>query len=611
MRQFMRKYKKDGAGRRRRLCCAAFPALCMALLLAGCQQQEREDSLVLFQEGAYNYKLVYPMQREDWEDAAIVTVYDGLKALCGVAPELVVDTELEETEGSREILIGSTNRAASSMPELGEKDSYWCVIVDENQVVINGSNEYMIGLAADYFISQWAEEGSEGKISMSTEWTKETLMRDYYREGWLLKEIPAYQGDNTLATELYSSGTYLTEYGTKDATDNRMQSIWETTEEELSSYVGIMESNGYTRESHTSIENNQFYRFTKEEQRVYVNYYGNEGRATVELDDSGRPSAGEVSYTYEPKEGEEAEYYMFGLKMDPNGYSLKQEKNTSGYIDNGACLVIKCADNSVIVIDGGATQQMEKDDRDRFWNFLCEITGTDSNGVVKISAWFITHFDSDHTGGFSAVINANPERYDLQRVICNLPDLEVTSKSDYTAIVSANGAVKKNYPNVREIKLRTGDVLQLADITANVLYTHTDFADAAGRFNTTNFNTTSTVVMFTTSSGMKMLVTGDMMAKAESVLCTNFSGETLKCDIFQQPHHNRADVSAIYEYADAQVIFFTQAVGTLTENATDLARSTLAKQWCSQWYCGGTETVGLKWSGGKAELIYQKQNIYE
>ena len=100
------------------------------------------------------------------------------------------------------------------------------------------------------------------------------------------------------------------------------------------------------------------------------------------------------------------------------------------------------------------------------------------------------------------------------------------------------------------------------------------------------------------------------MAKAESVICQNFSTETLKCDIFQQPHHNRTDVSTIYEYANAQVMFFTQAVGTLTENATDTARSELAKKWCSEWYCGGTETVGLNWVNGKANLIYQKQDIY-
>lgn len=607
----MRTFSRMKTGIWQRLLHAALPLLCMAMLLTACGA-EQEASLVLFEENAYNYKLVYAHQREDWEDAAIVMVYDGLEDLCGVAPELVADTELEDTEGSREILIGSTNRKESSLPpELGEADCYWSVVVTEDKVVINGSNEYAIGLAVDHFLSQLPEEASGESLMMSPEWTKEVTMKDYYREGWLLQDIPAYQGENILATNLYSCGVYLTEYGTKDATAIVMQSVRETTAEDAANYARIMQTNGYTEESHTAIENNEFYRFVKDNQRVYVNFYGNEGRATIELDESGNPSAALGSYTYEPKDGEQTEYYMFGLKMDPYGYSLKQEKNTSGYIDNGACLVVKLADNSVILIDGGAAQQMGKEDADRLYRFLCQITGTEENGVINVAAWYITHFDSDHTTGFSTVINANPERYNLQRLVCNLPDLAVTSKTTYDAIVMPNGAVRKHYPNAQEIRLRTGDVLQLADVTITTYFSHADFADEAGKYNTTNFNSTSTVALFTSGAGMKMLITGDSIAKSESVYCNNFSTKSFKCDIMQQPHHNRTDISTLYEYANAQVMLFTQTVGALTENATDQVRSDLAKQWCSEWYCGGTETVGFRWADGKAELIYQEQDIYQ
>ncbi len=606
----MNKFSIQKTGIWQRLLWAALPILCVAMLFAACEAGN-EESLVLFEEGAYKYTLVYSHQREDWEDTAIVKLYDGLEDLCDVKPELIADSELAEAKGNKEILIGSTNRAESSLPEsLSEQDSYWSVAITKDKIVINGTNEYAIGLAVDHFLSQWTEEASVGTLVMSAEWTKEVTMKDYYREGWLLKNIPAYQGDNILATNLYQCGTYLTQYGTKTAANIVMQSVLQTTAEEAAGYVEIMKTNGYAEESHTAIENNQFYRFVKDNQRVYVNFYGNEGRATIELDESGKPSAMLGSYTYAPKAGEQTEYYMFGLKMDPYGYSLKQEKNTSGYIDNGACLVVKLADNSVILIDGGAAQQMETEDADRLYNFLRQITDTPEGGVIKVAAWYITHFDSDHTCGFSAAIVANPERYDLQRLVCNLPDLTVTSKTDYNAIVSPNSAVRNHYPNVQEIRLRTGDVLQLADVTITTFFSHADFADEAGKYNTTNFNSTSTVAMFTSSAGMKMLITGDSIAKSESVYCTNFSTESFKCDIMQQPHHNRTDISTLYEYANAQVMLFTQAVGTLTENATDKQRSDLAKQWCSEWYCGGTETVGFRWANGKAELIYQEQDIY-
>ncbi len=596
------KMKKQG-----RLLLAVLPILCMFLLLTACSSK---DSLAVFSEDTYNYRLVYSLTREDYEDTAVVTLYEGLEDLCGVAPELVVDTDTEATEDTKEIIIGTTNREGSTLPELGENDCYWGVVVNDNQIIVKGSNEYMIGLAVDHLMKDWEEVEEGGQLVVSKDLNKEVKLEDYYREGWLMNEIPAYQGNNTLSTAVYATGNYLTEFGDRNANANDMQGIWTTNEDEVKAYTKTLEKHGYKEESHTSIENNQFYRFVKDNQRIYLNYYGNAQRATVELDKSGRPSISEVSYTYEPKAGEETQYYLFGIKMDTYGYSTSREQNTTGYIDNGAAMIVKCADNSIIYIDGGASSQMTEPDRDRLYNFLLEITGKNKGEKITISAWYITHFDSDHCEGFASALQANPERYDLQRVVCNMPDLEATSKTDATSIVLSNNAVTGAYPQCQEIKLRTGDVLQLADVTITTVFTHTDYADADGRFSTTNFNTTSTVAMFSSSAGMDMLVTGDMVSMSETILCENFSKTTLKADILQQPHHNRTDVSTIYEYADAQVMLFTQTVGALTSNTTDTARSTLAKQWCSEWYCGGTETVGFNYSGEKANLILKRQDIY-
>ena len=152
----LKKLKIDKAGMLRRLRFAALPALCMTMLLTACGKGQN-DSLVLFEEDTYNYRLVYSLQREEWEDTAVVKLYEGLEDLCGVAPELVADTVADESDDVCEILIGSTNREVSNMPDLGETDCYWGVIVNKDQIVINGSNEYMIGLAVDYIMSHWTE----------------------------------------------------------------------------------------------------------------------------------------------------------------------------------------------------------------------------------------------------------------------------------------------------------------------------------------------------------------------------------------------------------------------------------------------------------------------
>ena len=388
-----------------------------------------------------------------------------------------------------------------------------------------------------------------------------------------------------------------------------MQSVRYTSEEEVLEYVDALELNGYVLESHSTIENNQFYRFTRNSQRVYVNYYAELENALVILDPQKGVSAAEASYTYEPKEGESSQFYMFGLKMDPNGINISE--NESGYINNGECLIIKCADNSVIIVDGGDSRQMQEDDQERFLKLLHEITGTSSDEMITISAWYITHFHSDHVSGLSTVFESHSDELRLERVICNMPDMATVNQSSDTLLISTKNAIVNNYPECQDIKVHTGDVIQLADVTLTVVYTHEDLAYQTGVFPTDDFNATSTVIKVETKDGMSMLVTGDLTVDAEAVLCSNFSTETLKSDILQQPHHNFNDNTTIYEYANAQVMLFTQALGGLTKNEDMTRRFDMAKQWCSEWYCGGNETVGFAYEDGKVKLIYQAEDIYD
>lgn len=416
--------------------------------------------------------------------------------------------------------------------------------------------------------------------------------------------------DFNLSKALYNCGTYVKRYGCESSSDCVMQSVTSTTREEVMEYVGKLKVSGYQEESRSSIENNYFYRLIQDDKRVFVNYYTNEEKAIVVLDEQSGVNVADISYTYKPKAGERTEVYMFGLKMDPNGMNIAVPENTSGYVNNGECLIIKCADNSVIIVDGGAKPQMEGADSERFSKFLHRITGKNEDEVITISAWVITHFHNDHVMGLNTVLNESPEKYKVERVICNMPDPVVTNRGKDGMFINTAQVLVNNYPACQEIKIHTGDVIQIADVTLTVLYTHEDLADEEGVFPTRDFNATSTVVMLETSDGMKMLVTGDITERAENVLCNHFSTQTLKCDILQQPHHNFNGNSTIYEYANAQVILFIQALGGLTKNEEMTQHSDLAKKWCSEWYCGGNETVGFVHEDGKAKLIYHAKDIY-
>ena len=582
--------------------------LCMCMtVLVSCANSEE---LVLYEKEAYNYTLVYGADREDWEQDAIVKIYEGLEKMCGTAPELLADTELEDSEKTKEILIGSTNRKESLLPELDGKDAYWCVKVEGNKIAITGSNEYMLGLAVDHFMANWSDGDVEGQVMVVADAEKEVTKHDYYREGWLLNTIPAYQGDNVLATAIYDGGTYVKKYGNMNVTNTMMQSVASTNEEELAGYVQALKTNDYTEESYRTIENNQFYRFIKDEQRVYVNYYGNAERAVIILDEQKGVSTADISYTYEPKAGDTTEIYMFGLKMDPNGMNITAAENTSGYVNNGQNMIIKCADNSIILIDGGDEPQMAPEDQTRFINLLHEITGTGENEKITISAWYITHMHSDHVSGMKVFFEKNASKFDVQRVICNMPDPTTVNQESDILFSNTTNVILSQYPMCQDIKVHTGDVIQLADITLTIMFAHEDLAEPNAVFPTGDFNATSTVVMVETASGMRTLVTGDMTVLAEAVLCTNFTTASLKCDILQQPHHNFNANTTVYEYANAQVMLFTQTEGGLVKNDEMLRNSTLAKKWCSEWYCGGNETVGFAYENGKAKLIYQIEDIY-
>lgn len=432
-------------------------------------------------------------------------------------------------------------------------------------------------------------------------------MSNYERTGWLINELPAYQGNNHLSKTLYNCGPYMKEYG--DATNNTsvMQNITSTTLEEFFSYIDILKKDGFQQEDCSTLENNYFYRFVRENQRVFANYYGNSKKTIIVLENEKGDSPKEISYTYVPKEGEHSEVYMFGLKMDPRGMNRKVPENTSGFINNGASMIIKCSDNSVIIIDGGDECQMEADDRERFYNLLQEITGKNAEEPITISAWFITHVHNDHVSGLCRAVQEDSDRYQIQRVICNAPaPASVMNAQEHMYQMTAN-MIQNHFPTCQEIKVHAGDVLQVADITLTVVYTHEDLVDEEGVFPCGDYNATSTVVLAEAASGMRFLITGDINEMAEDMMCSNFTGKTMKCDILQQPHHNFNDNKLVYEYGDTQVMLMTQARDGLVKNEMMTKHSTMAKRWCKEWYCGGNETVGFTYENGAMRLIYHEK----
>ena len=113
------------------------------------------SSLTVFDGASYTAKFVY-----DGDSLTVGAVNEklssALKSRFGSAPELVKDNALAADASAVEVLIGATDRAeSSSCVEVGENDAWYYVGAVGNKIVINGSNEYMLKLAADAFIEKY------------------------------------------------------------------------------------------------------------------------------------------------------------------------------------------------------------------------------------------------------------------------------------------------------------------------------------------------------------------------------------------------------------------------------------------------------------------------
>lgn len=579
----------------------AFAAGCMMLLATSCGTSE--DSVVIYSEDAYNYEIVCSMQMGVDEATSISTLTDTLKDSCGSAPSLVYEADVKEPSKTAEILIGQLNRDECKIPKLEDQEAYWCVKKVGKDIVINGSTPSALKAAMDYFMTLCSYDKETSTFSVAGKLDEEHIMKGYFREGWLLTEIPSYWGGQELSA-VYDCGTTVTD-SARNEDKCLMQSALDTTEKEVADYVKLLEENGFKKISKNTMENNVFYRYTNDECKVSVNYFANEGVTDVIWDGSSI-ALNDVSYTYEPKEGERTEMYLYGLYRR---YYDDSTKNDSIAIRGGLAMVIKCADNSVIVIDGGDSDiQLDYEKQAEFLDFLYEVTGQSKGEKIRISAWYITHGHGDHANGVAAFLTNFGSNVNLERLLVNLPDKDKVEVSDVVVNNIGKGVSSFKYA---ETKLHTGDVLQIADVKMEVIYTHEDLATKsaiwAGDGSADSSNDASTVIKLTTSDGMSLLMTGDMNYTTCAAIEKNFTTETLKSTLALIPHHLYNNIPESYFVATAPQYFLAGAdVYNVNNNSTTKAQYAFGEKYSQGVYCE-QDTYGFAFEDEKAVVIYHKE----
>ncbi len=427
---------------------------------------------------------------------------------------------------------------------------------------------------------------------------------------WPLTTMPPYAG-GTPGKSLYAAGHGIADAEFLREDDSQMITVANTNESQFNTYRTLLTQYGAREVYSYACDGNLYAQYRFGDTFAYVYYTAATKEVRIIDDPHSELSPAEFGYSYQKKAGDTTVLYQYGVPMNEAGVNINN--NDEKKIDCGMMYVIKLADNSVFILDGGGYQQFDEAQIDGFMKFLRTVTGTPEGQKVKIAAWHISHAHSDHMAGFCLFVKKYHEQLDFDRLFYNFPSANSTSST----LAGQKNNIKKMMDYVDKylkddgisyIKIHTGQQFDLADIRIHVLYTHEDIVNAHTGISGvgTDFNNSSSVLMIELD-GKKFLFLGDINNPAANVLMKNNSAATLTCDIIQLAHHVINDLSTLYHITKAPAVLVPQSPNGATLNQTRKNAMDAAKQYVTGdlLFYANQATVGLQVKNGAIAKVFQ------
>ncbi len=396
----------------------------------------------------------------------------------------------------------------------------------------------------------------------------EVRIQDYY--------APAVEGKT-------AQGTYTTEKGTTTLYEG-------VTEADFSAYKTTLANANFAEYSTNAFGNNKFALYVKGNTTVNVTYtpYNNTMLVAEQVTDL--LPTNEEQNVYEDKG-----YEPLIIQLDHNN-------TTGGGI--GMSYIIRLADGSFIIVDGGHTETYF-DNANRLYKLLREYT---PEGDIQIAAWFLTHCHSDHISGFSSFVERYGAQVNIEQLIYNFDTYEHYEWGKNDSLLGYQGyeffdIIVKLNPQIKISTCHSGYKYHIRNAVIDIMYTLEDNFPKVLGVSLSDTNNTSTVfkVSFTDEDvDQTLLITGDSGSVESAGLLSKYQDDELKSTFVQAIHHGIAYGSyELYGKMNPEVVLFPASAGRLMnvlyqkQNSYFVAEDSVKEVVCSDY---GTRIFALPYT---------------
>ena len=415
--------------------------------------------------------------------------------------------------------------------------------------------------------------------------------------------LPEYRTEKAMVSKPYNCGTMLgDDSGRLVGDETYMYVISATNREEFDAYVDRLANEGCVIKQDVTIDSNRTCTFAKNgEDKYYVAYYlASKKQTRIVEENASNVLPTELSYDAPASGAQTPVLYQYSLNY--TGASVSYQDSRA--INCGMLYMIKLPDNTLFVVDGGHGNQVSDYSLRGIYDFMKQITGTADNEKIPITGWFFTHAHGDHNGLTAAFLGYRYENHstvsfadkvDVKSVIFNYPSYQ-TMSSGYalTEVKVMKQAMRELYPNIKTLKVHTGQRFTLAGVQFDVLFTHEDLVNSGGKTSVSNFNDTSTVLKVTFPNGQTYMQLGDMDKSAMNSMNAMYSDATMRSDIVQISHHAFNNLRELYSRINAPIAL----VPNSEANAKNSQWGSFAP-YSSSIYCADAYTFAFEMKDGK------------